>query len=611
MYCFKKASMNKIIKNFDYLDKKKTFSLLFIFSCFYSLLINPHAQEAVTYGYIANINTDVKYFENWFHTVRNQPFSLQVIIPFTLLKIGINKIILHYLWQILTALISFSAIFYFSKLITKSNFFSFITAIILINHKFINTNLYGLYYPTHNYYFGQMGMYLLLLSITSIYNERYKLSLVFFFTNILMHAGWAAPNFFLIIILSFKYQLLKNFKNISTLIIFIVFIVITISSYFYAKKNNFYNSPNKIEKVDKDKKIEKVDKEKKKIISKDKKYTEGHKINFLNYDTINKKVFFIIKLLFYDLLLLLTWFILKKYNYSELRFITPFIVLTLSIYFFIFFQNEILSILSTINIRLANIIDRILINRFLNINNLVFIVFTISIFWKLYSQNKDNNDLFIITILMSIFLFLFKDKNMFGLVPYGKYINYFNLIIWFACVYSLFKIFLKSYSQVKTLRIQRYNTYNFALLLLCLSSIIFLINISIKNINEKNARIALFNLIEQDKSLPIILSGNVYGRLDTLYYSDYTYIFPDWGNKKFVNKKKNVDLYCLNSNDQFLNQLDWYNFLNQDCFPNKDKREWQEINRLFSLNYVIVPNSVQLSLTQVKTTNDFSLYKIK
>ena len=103
----------------------------------------------------------------------------------------------------------------------------------------------------------------------------------------------------------------------------------------------------------------------------------------------------------------------------------------------------------------------------------------------------------------------------------------------------------------------------------------------------------------------------MYGRLDTLYYSDYTYIFPDSGNKKFVNKKKNVDLYCLNSNDQFLNQLDWYNFLNQDCFPNKDKREWQEINRLFSLNYVIVPNSVQLSLTQVKTTNDFSLYKIK
>ena len=255
--------LKKFIKQIDKKDNFYNFYTLVFFSVIYSLLINPHAQEAVTFAHIANIKNKISYFESWQYAVKNQPYTFQIIIPFLLQKFLLSKIILHYLWQSLTALIAFSAVFYFSKLITRSNFFSFLTCLILINHKFINTNLYGLYYPTHFYFFGQMGMYIMLLSITAIFYKKPYVSFLLLCINFFIHAGWALPNLFLILAIFYKKKIFRYINLYKYFFTIFLSILIFFGSSFVMKKYEFYSSV-KFEKFKKNQNME-LKKEKKNV----------------------------------------------------------------------------------------------------------------------------------------------------------------------------------------------------------------------------------------------------------------------------------------------------------------------------------------------------------
>ena len=75
-----------LIKRINEKDNLYNFFILTFISLLYSILINPHSQEAVTFAHIARIDEFIKYFENWQSSVKNQPFTFQIIIPFILLS---------------------------------------------------------------------------------------------------------------------------------------------------------------------------------------------------------------------------------------------------------------------------------------------------------------------------------------------------------------------------------------------------------------------------------------------------------------------------------------------------------------------------------------------
>jgi len=172
----------KSLKYFlDNLNLFQVSIIILAFSLLYSLFINPHSQENITLAYILFKNFNIDYF-SWSSATSADP-TVQILFPYLLFKLGIDKIIIHHLWQTLTVFISVFSFFYLSKIITKSNFYSILIILILLNHRFINTNLYGIYFPSHFYYLGQVGMYLVLLSYCFFINKKTSISIVIMLIN--------------------------------------------------------------------------------------------------------------------------------------------------------------------------------------------------------------------------------------------------------------------------------------------------------------------------------------------------------------------------------------------------------------------------------------------
>jgi len=591
--------MNKVITNIDNYNKYIIFIILLSLSIIYAVLINPHSQEAVTFGYIANLNLNEgsKYFDSWKFIIKNQPFTFQILIPYIMLKLDINKVFVHYSWQSFSALISFCSVFYFSKLITKSNFYSLVTIVILLNYNFINTNLYGMYYPTHFFYFGQMGMYICLLSITAAYYTNYKISLILLFFNFLMHAGWALPNLFLIFVILIVNKKIKSLFNLHSFIITLVFFFIYLVGYNYLIKNGFSHIYQ----------VERFDNFQVEAFTQ--KYLETHRIIFSNYKSAAEYLFFIIKLLFFDIFILCAWGVLRKAKLQEKNLLFPLLMLSAGIYIFIIFQAQISDLVYNFSNTLGKVLDRIIVTRFKNLNNLVFIVTMISLFWKYAKREKNINDLRIIVALISLFIIFFKNKNLSNIIIfYGQYINYFNLIIWFICVYTLIRInFGKIFDKKEVVKIFNFNFFNnYSIVLLCASLIYLQIIISVDNLAERNKRFELFSGID---NAPVIFGGSIYGKLDPLYYSNNTWIYVT--SDLTTSDNHNIDLFCSKSQLTFFRQQDWFDFINKVCFADKSNAEWLQINKIYNLNYVLVPKNVILNISLIRETDSFALYKIK
>lgn len=594
--------MKNIFLKFEKRNDLDLFFFILFFAIIYSFFINPHSQEAVTFAYIANDKITNDYFSNWIFISKNQEPTLQILLPYFLIKLGFNKILLHFIWQTFTAIISFSSVFYFSKLFTKSNHSSFMIMLFLIFHKFINTNLYGLYYPTHFFYFGQMGMYLTLLSITFFLKNKHGFGFKIFIITLLMHAGWGLFNFLLLFILfAVKKYNIKKILNLSNLIFLLSAIIILTIAINNVKQKNFYQSYF----------TEKIQKTNSQSIKSQNKYTEGHHLKFDNYTNLNEITFFIIKFVFFDLLLLIFWFIFRKNKLTkEENIIKIFLISTFLIYFFIFFQKEILIIINSVNPFLSEKINRIIVNRFLNINNLIFIIIGMSIFMKFITLKKTQNDLILILLftLLIIFCFIFKKKEIGDLIPYGQYINYVNLVVWSCCVFGMLKITLKNKILLLTptfiekffMRIKKSHIYYTFIIIFTL--------LGYKNLNTfHEKKLAILSI---DKSAPIIFGGHVYGKFDTLYYGDIPWIIPISSDRRFINLDKQIDLYCLENNSTFLRQQDWYSFINNICFKNKTKFDWQQINKNYGFKYLVVPQKNNLNLEKLHQFEDFNIYKI-
>ena len=96
----------------SFIDNLSIFQIsigILLFSLLYGFFINPSSQENVTHlHFISKIRYD--YFHNWSSAVSGDP-TLQISIPYSLFKLGINKIIIHKTWQTLNVFISMISYF--------------------------------------------------------------------------------------------------------------------------------------------------------------------------------------------------------------------------------------------------------------------------------------------------------------------------------------------------------------------------------------------------------------------------------------------------------------------------------------------------------------------
>jgi hypothetical protein len=142
------------------LKLKKNFSndsfilfLLIIFAFLYGSYFYFFPQESITFAktFLGYYNYNIL---NTYYTlgIIDSPPTIQIFIPYFFLKIGINDLILNRFWERLTSVISFLSIFYFSKLITKSNFYSVLLVFLFLSHRFIPNHFYGIYFPVSYFY---------------------------------------------------------------------------------------------------------------------------------------------------------------------------------------------------------------------------------------------------------------------------------------------------------------------------------------------------------------------------------------------------------------------------------------------------------------------------
>ncbi len=613
----------------SFIDNFSTFQIgigILLFSLLYGFLINPSPQENVTLAYILYQKFDIDYFHHWSSAVSGDP-TLQISLPHSLFKLGINKIIIHQIWQSLNVFISMISLFYLSKLITKSNYYSILIILILLNHKFINTNLYGIYYPSHFYYLGQVGMYLTLLSYALFINKNTSSSFVILAINIFFHAAWGIFNIFLLILT--KIFFFKKYKiNLTKLfIIIIIFISLIFVFSIGSKKEGIFDNFSKniseftikFNNQENNKNTRNYEKDFA-LTDQDKKIREGHRIHLDNYKDYKELSFFIIKLVFYEILLLILFVTFRKKSSNFKKYLIPILFSTFLIYIFLFSTDIIFSKAFYYSEFLATKLDRVSANRFLNINNVSFIVLSLSFFFKVCSEFKDNRFISLYYKLslsfLSLGLIIFSERDLSNLGFYGSYIKYYSIIIWFICVSSIILYFYSTHKNlIKTSYIEHFSfkmNFSFFEFLLILSILFFLIFDLHKTNYQKNS--SNFELLRNINTKKVVLfGGNIYGKLDTLYYSEITWIIPDATVKvKNLNNKSDIDIFCIKEakNIDFLRQNDFHDFINYVCFPGKETHEWEQIKLNYDIEYIIVPNNSILKLKKVAENKHFNIYQI-
>ena len=177
---------------------------LFIFASIYGGYLSYFPNESISFAktFLNDYNFNHQN-EFYLKGILESPITAQIYIPYFFLKIGINEEILNRAWSGLTCFISILSFYYFAKIIIKNNFYSILLSLIFLSHRFLNTHSYSIHYPVSFFYFGQMGMYMTLLSMSLLLNLKKNASISVLIINFFCHASWGIFNLALFIIYSF------------------------------------------------------------------------------------------------------------------------------------------------------------------------------------------------------------------------------------------------------------------------------------------------------------------------------------------------------------------------------------------------------------------------
>jgi len=596
-----------------------------LISFYYSCIINFFPQESITYAKTILGHYQYNYTNGWFIFVKNQPISLQIYLPIFLIKIGVNEIFLNYFWSFLTCLISYFSLFYFLQIITKNYFLSFIVPLFFFFHRFVDTHWYGVYYPTSFFYFGQMGMYLCLLSMSLLLLNKQKLSLIILIVNFFAHAAWGAFNLVALILLIF---LRKEKIKITPVHFSLVLILLSLTFYVnnQISKIDINNSPtyNELSKTE-------IKEEKNNILLQDFDnskiaYKISHSPYFdLSFNNLKKNLLEITRFLFYEILLVIFLiFHRKKINEQTRQFAWTLTILSGLVIFYYFFNKvfHINNLFLLIDLRIPNLIDRMLITRFLNINNLIVLVFSLGFLINL-AIRKNNYYVKLYFILLLTLFNLFLVLRGYYVVDLWLGISTLNIdrficnfFIWINVVFCFVYLFFYNYNfeesykkKINYIKIKRIFDLNIILFVLII--LFYLLPLKYLNVSKFNsANLKLFNSIENNNYNEVIVGPLIYGYIDPSYFSKTSIILPSFYIKSLQNDQY-VDIYCDNQRDVFVTTSDYFNYIEDQCFRDRPKKDWLKIAKHLNSKYIITRRNVNLNLDLVNQNNFIKLYQIK
>lgn len=583
-----------------FFQNNKYLKLATLFSFIYCLFFNFIFQENVTVA---------KYFEYDVNDIINPVFltyifnaqSILIGLAILLKKIGIDQLYLHFFFNFLLTLTSFLSIYYLAKIFSNSNIYCFLIPIIFLPFNFVNTRWYGIDYPSGFFNFGQFGLYLTILSLSLFILEHHKNSIFVYILCIFTNPVWGIINSAIIgtlIVLKFKNIKINTLVNNKTIIFFVsILILFLFTLYEINSAKNFVLTNNEvINNIAKNESSPHQFFTKKNSVNSV--YNETHNFR-LNFED-NSFIFDIFRFICFDLLIV---FIFIKYKSNNLKenilikiiFINIIISYLLVLIQFFNFQHP------TINY----LFERLSLNRSLNINNIMILVFIIS---KILLNERNLKIFHFSIILFSVSNFLinifFFNYTFEEYIPfYGKYISYYDLI-----VYSLVITFiLGNYLKQKI----NYKNNKMINILLILSFLPFFSNKFLNNyFDVTNAFKDSEKIIDYKNN--IFLTGGVIGFVNPSSFLENKNIFMF--NPQFFFFSYSQDLkkiFCSNENKNFAMQYDYFDYLDQTCFKNKTKKEWLKYSKQLNFEYIITRSNLDLDLELLSNNSKYKIYKIK
>ena len=596
---------------------------LIVFAIIYGGYLSYFPNESISFAktYLNDYNFN-KQNEFYLKGILSSPITAQIYIPYFFLKIGINEEILNRLWSALTCFVSIVSLFYFSKTITRNNFYSILISLIFLSHKFINTHYYSIHYPVSFFYFGQMGMYMTLLSISLLFNYKKDASISILIINFFCHASWGIFN--LIILLLYFFLKKIHFKiNRLHFLIFFVFLFFTTWGHLDYKKNLDNQIQNSLQKIDRFqisefKEQKGIEFSKNELIDK-RAYLKSHNPFFDNTKSIKNFVLEIFKFLFFEILLIVLFFTFKKFfnkDFTTLIKILIFLTFSILIFRFIIFESYLfLNLMASINIKIPMLLDRMIISRYLNLNSLIVLILPLSILFYFASLEKSILLRFFLSLYFSIFSIslLFNSLIISEHLPtikVEKIIHNFLLYFTFpaACVYFLIQSKVEKFFYQKNII---NNTYKISLVIFFVLNLIYFP--FAKSITNKK----FFSDINSDlkkiaskKNNEIITSSYVHGYIDLMYLSKSPIVVPMFSIRN-IDSGRQINIYCEDEiNSPFIESNDYFRFI-ENCFEKRKKEKWLTYNKDLGLNYVVTRNYLNLDLDLISSNNFINIYKIK
>ena len=599
----------------EYLDNSLTCLILILFfGTIYGGFVYGFPQESVTFAktFLGAYNYNKSNL--WYLGVLDSPPTFQIYFPYVLLKIGIGENLLNFFIGSLTCSLSFLSLFLITKLITNSNKLSLLPPLVFLFHRFIDTHWYGIYYPVNFFYFGQMGMYLAISSLCFYFLDNKKTSLFFLILNIFCHAAWGFFNLIFLIFLYIKDKEFPSFK-FSHFAFFFTLLFVSLITFFEIKEiNNIENfnysdADNQESNFLNDTKSDEIA------------YRKSHSPRFDINENIYANLFNYLKYFFYEILLVFILLIFRRDNTYKINNFLYSLVISLIFINIIYYLNlyfNIFDLFALVYKEIPNLLNRMLITRFLNINNIFVLVFSFSYF-LLKSKNKK---LIFPKIYLAFYFFfhsiilIFFSKIIIEHIPIIKFQKIaMNFLIYLnfplAVLYHLFvdRIEKISHTLITKINIQRLFTLSIITYLIIIFFYVIPLKYFVFN-DFKSSNKLILQKINNNNHNEIIIGPLIYGYIDPSFLSNSSILLP-MHTIRSLNNYELVDVWCFKDHDGFDTTKDYFEFVERYCLEKKSLNDWKSIADNLNIKYVLTRSHVNLNINLIGSNDFIKLYEIK
>lgn len=532
--------------------------------------INPFATEHAEFALALGGYTPFTVHNGFYRLITSESSS-QIVIPLLLLKLGLNKYLVQALFTYISIAVPFFAIWeYCSKKGNGAYTYVFLVALFSVA-SIPNFYFYPFSFPGGFFNFGNLGMWTTVLFVGLLLNER-KIAYILYGFMLSWHPSW----FICATLALISVQTYQDIKKNNLLIfsgLFLSFFFMVIGKYY---QSELYSSFALEQSSFFDGLYDDIFNFKKMI---DGSFTAHNPVIF-NGDTSNT-LRIVIEMI--APIILVAIFPAQKefqklsYKFKKFMFLNTVVVIGALLF---------LELARIVPLPLVSIVQRLILNRFLNIN-LVLLIIYIVIELGCFEKNQWRN---LYKIFLAMILIYITDP-----VSDLKYAFYPSMILYILVSNRTFK-FLNNWkgkilgsilisgpmiAYATSLQANRYDAFSFWRL-------------------ESDQVLSELKAANESQIILGPMVQGVNGMSIALYTNSAFYVLNDL---RFSWNGESKKVYCFEENNKNLAKLAI------DCFENRPNQEWREIFEQLNASMVVVPSGVKLNLNLVAKNSLYAIYK--